>query len=141
MAVDGAGSEMETTTTVALPTAAQAGLTCQTAGIALQKIGDEITSEPGSIDLATVGELITSAVAPAHQCQTAMEAAIPSLAAAAQGPAGDYARGLGAVIDLLQAPPTDADAVMPWLSQLSAAADPVAIAKSALTQADPSIGL
>lgn len=123
--------------TSSIPSASQVVAICQTADNALQAIGNTIQSQGSNVDYAADASLITSALGPTENCIAAMEAAIPGLPAAAQGPARDYVAAVGPVLDLLKAPPTSASAVAPWIAQIGQVAGPVQSAKAALGAADP----
>ena len=121
-----------------IPTAAQVVATCNAADNALQPIANAIEAGGATMDYATLDDLVQAAVAPAQNCQNAMQASIPGLPANAQGPAGQYAAAIGQVVALLKAPPTDGVSGATWASQIeSIVSGPGKAAKAALAAADP----
>ena len=125
-------------TTTTIPTATQVVAACNAAENAIQPIAEAIEAGGSTMDFATLDDLVEAAVAPAQNCQTTMQASIPGLPAAAQGPAGQFASATGQIIALLKAPPTEAAAVPGWAAQLQAVVNgPGGAAKAALAAADP----
>lgn len=112
---------------------------CRRARLRLERIGDLVERDSATLDYATVAAAVEGGAAPVAKCQEAVESLFPELSAAVQSTASSYAGSLDAIIVALEAPPTDAARVQPWIEQLSAAAAETAEQTKAMNEADPTI--
>ncbi|MBU6329690.1 MAG: hypothetical protein KGR18_07050 [Acidobacteria bacterium] len=138
---DTSATSVEETTTTTIPTPASAGVTCQTASAALGRVSDSVLGQdPGAVDLETLNIRLGNTINLYRECQTALRATIPTLPAAAQGPATAYADSIDPVLAELQNPPT-ATTTAAWLDTLTVVVDAMAVARQNLAAADPAFGL
>lgn len=132
-------STTPTTRPIETPTRRRVHDQCRRAQLRLARIGDLVEQDSATLDYATLAAEVEGGAAPVALCQEAVEALFPELSTAMQSTASSYAGSLDAIIVALEAPPTDAAQVQPWIEQLSAAAAETAEQTKAMNEADPTI--
>ena len=133
-----ASSSSTAAPTTTIPSVTQVISACQKASQAASTIGSLLDEAQATTPMSQIDDEIRSVVGPMQSCQTAFQAAIPGLPAAAQSAATSYANSLGPIIQSLGNPPTTAAAVSAWIQQFTSRTAAVSQAKAALVQADPS---